>query len=521
MSEETKDQEVAGEASAVAESAAPAAAEPRQEPISIELEDLTEEGRKKLEEALHRPIEEIPATLLKKDKHPGSILHLTYQVSRTDYDAEQARLLRDLQKEAVLPGYRKGKVPLKLLQIRLGEDTKRDTIRSVATNVLRQENIKESLKLTVKPSIVEYAVPENVEEPVSFEVEAEVEPTVEVSQYKGLSVEVEIHPVTDEAVAQRLEAMRRENAVVENAPEGAEVLAEDTLTLDSEVFGEQGQKMENMSKTGWSVYNITEQLPAAVAELILGKKVEETVEARVENKTTNRRGHEVVHEDTWKVTVKEIKRSRLPELDDEFAKDLGDYATLEDLKTKIRADLAEAETQREQNEAVGHIYHKLIELNPLDVPHSLVSAQAYQLIMRDRDQLARYGMRLEHVIHDPTQYMVEQENNAGEMVKIGLLLDEIAKKEELTVSDEDVDKEIEKLAEQQGRKPLAVRARLEASRQLEPFREQVKRQKLNDFLIANNTVEKVEAKPQPEPVPEVEAQPAAEGEAKSEEAPQA
>lgn len=496
MSEETKDQEQAGaEATQAVETVEQQPAEPRKEPIRIELEDLTEEGRKKIEESLKRPVADIPATVLSQDKHPGSLVRLNFQVARADYDAEQGRLLKDLAKEAVLPGYRRGKVPVKLLQIRLGEDAVRDTVRSLATNAMRQEVARQQLKLTVRPQVTEYNVADDA---VTFEVEAEVEPTVEAKEYTGITVEVEMQPVAEEAVNQRIEAMRNQNAVYENAPEDAVVQDQDVLTVDAEVYGAQGQKLENMSREAWHLYAFREQLPPAVADLIVGKKVGEQFETKVENKSTNRRGEEVTHMDDWKVTVKEIKRSRLPELDDEFAKDLGDYATLEDLKNKIRAELQEAEETRQRNEALGKIYQKLSELNPIDVPHSLLNAQTYQLIRQDQEQLQRYGMRLEHVIHDPNQYLNDQRNSAGQMVLIGLLLDEIAKKENLAVTDEDVDKEIEKMAERQGRKPLAVRARLEAQRQLDQFREQVGRQKINDFLLANATVNKVPAKPKEE-----------------------
>lgn len=500
MSEETKDQELTPDATPVAEVAGQPAGKPEKEPIKIELEDLTEEGRKKIEEALHRPIQDISVTLLSQDAHPGSRLHLSFQAPRADYDAEQGRLLHDLQKEAVLPGYRKGKVPARLLQIRLGEDSVRDTIRSLATNAMRQENLKQGLKLTVAPRVLDYTVPEGGAEPVAFEVEAEIEPTIVLNQYQGLSVEVEIQPVGEEMVAQRLDEMRRQNAVVDSAPEGSEVTAGDELVVDAEVFGEQGQKMENLSHTAWDLHNFSQQLAAPLNELIVGKKVGETIESQVENVVTNRRGQQVVHADSWKVTVREIKRSRLPELDDEFAKDLGDYATLEDLKTKVRADLEAAETLRQRNEGLNKLYQKLIELNPVDVPASLREAQTYQLIMQDQNQLARYGMRLEHVIHDTAQYLRDQRNSAEGLVRVGLLLDTMAKQENLTVTDEDVEREIEKMAELQGRKALAVRARLEASKQLDQFREQISRQKLNDFLIEHNTLEKVPAKPKAEPV---------------------
>lgn len=496
MSEETKDQELTGAEVAPAVAAAEQPAEePRKDPITIELEDLTEEGKKKIEESLHRPVEDIPATLSGQEKREGSRLDLTFQVARADYEAEQGRLLKDIQKEAVLPGYRKGKAPVRLLLKRLGEDAVRDTLRSVATNALRQENLKNSLKLTVNPRIIDYTVAETGQEPVQFVVEAEVEPVVEAKDYKGLTVEVEIVAVAEEAIAARIEEMRRGAAVYEAAPEGAEVAEGDTLVVESEVYGSQGQKMESQSRPRWDLYDFKEQLPGPVGEQIVGKKIGETVEAQVPQTSTNRRGEEVVHEDSWKVTIKEIKRMRLPELDDEFAKDLGDYATLEDLKSKVRADLEAAATEREKAAAVNQLYRKISELNPVDVPQSLLNVRTYELIMQDREQLARYGMKLEHVIQDTEAYLQNQRASAGEIAKISLLLQDIAQKENLTVTEEDVEKAIAVLAERQGRKPLAVRARLEAQRQLDQFRDQVAREKINDFLLANSTVNKVEPKP--------------------------
>lgn len=517
MSEETKDQELtAGEAAPAVEAAAQPAEEPRKDPITIELEDLTEEGKKKIEESLHRSVADIPGTLLSQEKREGSRVHLTFEVARANYEAEQGLLLKDIQKEAVLPGYRKGKAPVRLLLKRLGEDAVRDTVRSVATNVLRQENLKQSLKLTVKPHVIDYTVAEGGDVPVQFVIEAEVEPVVDATEYKGLTIEVESAPLPEEVVAQRIEEMRRNAAVYDPAPEGTEIAEGDVLVVESEVFGAQGQKMENLSRPTWNLHDFKEQLPGPVAEQIVGKKVGETVEAQVPQTSTNRRGEEVVHEDNWKVTVKEIKRMRLPELDDEFAKDLGDYATLEDLKTKVRAELQAASEEQEKSAAVTQLYRKISEMNVVDVPQSLQDAHTSDLIMQDREQLARYGMRLEHVVQDVGSYVASKRASAAEIAKVTMLLQDIARKENLAVTEEDVEQAIAELAERQGRKPLAVRARLEAQRQLDAFREQVARQKINDFLLANNTVNKVAPKPAEAPQAEAPQAEAGESEAKSE-----
>lgn len=503
MSEEKKDQDVTAteptpEASGVE---APVAESAKMEPIKIELEDLTEEGKKKTEEALGRSVADIEHTVASQEDRPGSVVALRFETSREAYEAEQARLLNDLRKEAVLPGFRKGKAPLKLLQIRLGEDAVRDTIRAIGSNVLRQETIKQGLKFITKPQIVTYTVPEDGGT-VSFEVEGEVEPKVEVKQYKGITVEATVRPVTDEMVEEKLQGLRRQNAVMETAGEDAAINPDDAIVVDIVVTNALGEKLDNYCKENQLIQNFKQELPEKVSAELVGKKVGETVTTTVEHKSTNRRGEEVTHEDNYAVTVREIKISRLPVLDDEFAKDLGDNATLEDLRQKTRKELEESQAQRERAEALHKLYHQLVELNPVDPPASLLEQQAYRMIMEDQYQLSRMGIRLEHVVQDVNKYLNDQRSSAGETVKVQLLLAQIGKLENLEVTDADVDKEIEEMAEKMGRKPLAIRARLEAQKQLDQFREQVAQRKLGDFLLANNTVVKVEAAAQEAPAEE-------------------
>jgi len=496
MSEETKDQDAADQDAAPQDAAgaetatAVAEEEDKSKRIQIELEDLTEEGKKKAEEATHRTIEDIGYTLVSREDQPGSVLALKFEVAREAYEAEQTRLFKDLQKEATLPGFRKGKAPIKLLQIRMGEEALRDTVRQVATNVLRQETLKQGFKFIIRPEVKSHAIPEDGG-PVAIEIDGEVEPKIELKQYQGLKVEVEVRPVTDAMVEQRLEALRKENAVVENAPEGAQVNPGDAIVVDLEVRNSLGELMENLSKTGQLLYDFKSQLPEPLTGGIVGKKAGETVQADIEHKATNRRGEEVVHTDHYTLTVREIKMNKLPALDDEFAKDLGEYATLEDLKVKTRQTLEEAETERQRGEALHKLYHELLEHNPIDTPRSLLAHQTYRQIMEDQHQLSRMGLRLEQVVHDTEKYLADQRSGADERVKVQLLLNEIGKAEKLQINDEDVEKEIEAVAEKTGRKPLAVRARLEAQKQLDQFRDNLAARKLSDFLLSKNTVEHV------------------------------
>ncbi len=504
MSKETQDQAVddqqakpEGEAGAEAEAGA-ASAEAKRKPITLELDELTEESKQREQERTGKAPRDLEYTLASREERPGSALALRFEVTRELFDAEQQRLIGELGRDVTLPGFRKGKAPIKLLRLRLGEDANRDTVAFIASNVLRQENIANNFKLVSKPQVEKFELPADPKAPVSIEVELEQEPKVELKQYKGLRVEVIERPLEEKAIEQRVEALRQQNAVLEPAPEDATVQAGDILTVDTVVTSERGERMENMSGEGRQLYDWREQLPAPVAEQIEGKKVGETVAAKVEQKSTNRRGDEVVHTDAYEVTVRGIQRHRLPALDDEFAKDLGEYDTLEALKAKIRGELETEETERRKGEAVGKLYQALIEANPVDAPKSFLARQQYEMIMQDQYQLERMGMRLEHLVHDPDAYLAEQRQGAEKRVKAHLIEAEIARAENLGVSDEDVEQEIAKIAEQTGRKPLAVRARLEAQRQLDDFRAELGRRKVAEFLLANNEVAGVPAPAEPE-----------------------
>ncbi len=480
------------------------------EPIPIDPEDLTEEARKQAEKKLNRKIEDLAYRVVEQESREGSLVALRLAVTRDVYLAEQEILLNDLRKEITLPGYRKGKAPLKLVQIRLGDEAVRDTVGSIAINLLRQEIAKQDFKMSSRPQVMGFTTPGTEQDELTFEVEVEIEPEVDLKQYKDLSVEVEVQPINDEAVDDYLERLRRQNSVSESGGPDAVFKEGDELVVDVEVTNERGERLDHLCKTGQNVTDPTNELPGELGGQLVGKKIGESVAEKIKNTVTNRRGEEVTHEDTFTVSVRDIKVSRLPELDDEFAKDLGEHDTLADLKTALREELEKREEERRRVEALAKLFDQIIEKNPVPAPRSMIAAAQYDQIMRDSYQLSRLGMRLGDVVRDAEKYMHDQRDDAAQTVKRELLTLEIAKTEKLEVTDADVDKEIERMAEESGRKALAVRARLEANKELDGLRSRLERSKIADFLIEHNEIKNVPAKPKEEPAEEPDAAGAAE-----------
>ena len=366
---------------------------------------------------------------------------------------------------------------------------------SVAVNVLRQETTKGQLEFISKPQVIAFDVPEQAGK-VRIEIEAERQPRIELNQYKGFSVEVEQHTVTEERIDQRLEQLREQNAYFESAPEEARVNPEDAVVVDIEVTNPEGDRIQQHCCEDQMMVNWRQELPEPVPEQLVGKKKGETVSAVVENKATNRRGEEVSHKDRYEVTVRDIKIKKLPELDDEFAKDLGEHETLAALRAAIGKELEEELQRQHRSAALQQLNQKLIEAHSVDPPRSLIAQRQYDLVMQDNYQLSRMGLRLEHVIQDASRYMEDQKATAETGITIDLLWNKIAETEGIDVTDEDLEAEINRLAEQSGRKPLAVRARLEAQQMLDQMREELRRRKIGAFLLEHNEIKNVEPKPE-------------------------
>jgi trigger factor len=271
-----------------------------------------------------------------------------------------------------------------------------------------------------------------------------------------------------------------------------------TLAVDLTVTGDKGQELRHLSKTNHLIEDPKVDLPEEFGDKLLGAKVGDEIVAEIKNAQTNRRGETTEHVDTYTVKVRELKVQSMPDLDDEFAKDLGEHNTLDELRAAIRADLEKSVAERFRRASIGRVIGAIVEKNPVDPPLSTIAAVQLELMVKESYRLSRFGLRLQDVVRDSGQYF-KQSNDAAEFwVRQELLTKELRKVEGLEVSDEDVEKEIARLAEEAGRTPLAIRARLEANKQLDELRESLARRKMEDFLLECNTVTRIAPKEEPE-----------------------
>jgi trigger factor len=463
-------------------------------PITLERDALTADAKARAEEQSGKPVEDLPYALKGEESLPHSVISLKIEVPAETLTAELNRYYDGLRKEVALPGFRKGKAPLKLLRIRLGKEGDQEAMQEVAVNVVRQEVVKRELNLVGDAQIVSWKLEDG--QPLEIEVHVEVQPEVKLQMYKGIEVEVERAEFKPELVDQELDRLRTQQARQESAPKGHKVAAGDTLVVDIAVTGQGGKELAHMGRQNLVIRDFRHELPSELADQLEGKKVGDTVSADIETERKNRRGEAIKHTDTYTVTVSDIKVQKLPELDDEFAKDLGEHDSLAELRADIEKRVRERVEQANRESSLRRLMAALVEHNPVDAPRSLIGQAQYRGMMNDSMQLARMGLRLEDVVQDSEAYFAHQHAEAELLIKQGLIRAELAKAEKLEVSEEDLEKEIARLAEEQGRKPLAVRAKLEADKKLDGLREEILSKRITEFLLENNSVKLVEPKPE-------------------------
>jgi len=211
----------------------------------------------------------------------------------------------------------------------------------------------------------------------------------------------------------------------------------------------------------------------------------------VENKRHGRRGELLSEHDTYAINIRDVRRRVLPELNDDFAKDLGEFENLAAVRKQVKEDLEKNEKERQRAEALEKIYDQILESTQFETPETLVRSQQYYSIQTETQRLSRLGIQLSELPLDPDQYMKKKNEEAIRIVKRFLLLQTIAKRENITVTDEDVNKEIDRMAKESGRKPLAIRAALEARKELDSLKDNILFTKVTDMLYESAKIKNV------------------------------
>jgi trigger factor len=393
-------------------------------------------------------------------------------------------LVQKYQKLARLPGFRRGHVPASIIKQRFSEDIKSEVVETLVPRYFRQEAEKKGLVPVSQPRVTDLHIHDG--EPLRFKASFEVMPEVKVEGYKELRAEKLEITVTDTEVEETLNGLREQHAAF-NPVEGRALAEGDfaQVSLDGTP-----READPAAKTQ----------PVHLDEILVEIGGKSTMQEFTENLRGANPGDEktfdvVYPQDysdkrlagktfSYTVKVQAIKRKVLPELNDEFAKELGsEFSNIDEVKKRVREDMEAEKKHHAEHEAKDKLLAELIKRHDFAVPESLVEHQIDVRLERGLRALVAQGMRSEDMKKmDLNRLRAGQREQAVQEVKASLLLDKIADAEKIEVGDDEIDREIEALAQQSKQTPDAIRARLTRDGALDRIRNRIRNEKTLNFL---------------------------------------
>jgi trigger factor len=402
---------------------------------------------------------------------------------------ETDRVVADIQQKAKLPGFRPGKAPASLIRTKFSKQVRDDVLENLLPKYFKRKVEEEHLEVVGRPNVKDVHFHEG--EPLRFKAEFEVAPEIELQDYRGVTVHYSEPQVTDEDIAKRLEEIREQKSQFVNV-EPRVIVDGDyaVVTLDSLAGVDQPIHQDEV------VLHVGDpDTMAGFSEALRGMSPDEEKEFEVtypEDFGQERLAGKTVR---FRAKVTTIRTKELPELNDEFAQDLGDYPTLNDLREAVRKAIFHEREYAAQQKAKDELINKLIETHEFPVPEAYIERQIESQLENQFRELAERGI-------DPTKLKIDwaklkesQRPKALHDVKASLMVDKIAEREAIAPTNDEVDAEVQRIAKQQREPVAAVRKKLQKDGVLSRIAYQIRSNKTMNFLFEHARKEAGEPEP--------------------------
>jgi len=403
---------------------------------------------------------------------------LEISVPAEEVASETGRVVADIQKRAKLPGFRPGKAPAGLIRKQFGGDIRQQVLENLIPKFLQQQVEAENLNVVGRPDITD--VHFHDDEPLKFKAEFEVVPEIELKEYHDVEVPYADPVVTDEDIDKRINELRDQKAQYVNVDPRPVADGDFAVVSLESLSGVEGD-------------------PVKQDEMVLEIGNPETFEAFTENLRGLSPGDEkefdVAYPEDYgaprlagktvkfRATVKGIRRKELPELNDEFAQDLGDYRNIDELRDAVRKGIFGQREYDAQQEAKNKIIDKLVDLHEFPVPEAFVDKQIQNRVEQSLRAMAAEGVDPRSIKLDWAKVKETQREKAVREVKASMLLTRISERESINPTREEVDREVERLARQNREPVAAVQMRFEKDATLGRIANHIQTEKTLSFLF--------------------------------------
>ena len=412
---------------------------------------------------------------------------LTIEAPAEDWDKAIADAAKRIAKEVNIPGFRRGKAPRRIVEQRVGKEALIDeAYEKFGPKIFDEALAEEKLELASYPNFERVQAEEG--KPFIFKATVTPKPEVKLGEYKGLKIEKKVEEVTEETVMQHIDKMRDRKAQMVDAPEGAEAQKGDLTTIDFKGFVD-GEAFEGGEGKDYPLQLGSGSFIPGFEDQLVGMKVGEEREVKVtfpkEYHSEKVAGKDAV----FKCKLNKLKNKVLPELNDEFVQQASVFKTVDELKKDVREKLEKAAESKAENDRRVAAIDTAAENASMDIPDVMIEDRIDQMLREFAMRLEQQGMKFEQYLQysggDLTKLRAQYREPAEKNVRTDLMLEAVAKAENIEVTGDDIRTEIAMMAQMYNATPAQVQKIVRQQGRLNDLAVTVMRRKTAKFIVDN------------------------------------
>ena len=411
-----------------------------------------------------------------------------FEIPWDDVDAHVKQAVRVIMKSARIPGFRPGKAPESMVRSRYAQHIKDEVINHVIPEAYQKALKENNLDVITEPHLHDVLYSEG--SPFLFKVTVETKPNIQLGNYRGIELESKAFEVKDEEIDTVLKNHQESTAELVPLPDTPAAKGH-LLNSNVKATVQEGDKTKTLFDGRSTIEVGFQENHPSFNENLEGKKAGEIVEfdaAYPEDNAEKSIAGKTIH---YQVKIESVNEKRLSTIDDEFAKDLGDYESLAQLREKISKDILDHKKKQQQNEKKDEVLRRLVDQNPFEVPESLVRKETESLLNEYAYMMHRRGMNIKDPEINWKEIQEKLASQAERNIRGSMILETIADTEKIEANEEDIDHSIQHMAEQQRRAPEAIKAELVKEEKIDSLRNRIRINKTLDFLVEQSTTKTV------------------------------
>jgi trigger factor len=421
---------------------------------------------------------------------------LSVEIESSEINHRLDKAYKEVGKKAKIPGFRPGKVPRKILERHIGSQLAEDVTRELINDTLPKA-LEEAKTFPLAAPFLEK---ETLKWGQNFKYSAvmEVRPQFEIENYKGIEVEKEKCSVTEQDIQDQIAQIRDAHGTLTSVDPSRPIQKNDHVALDYQGF-EDGHLLEGIQTSNFLLKVGSRRFHPKFEEALIGLKKDEETEIRVDFEDSYPHTKLAGKTVNFKVKVLDIKEMQLPELNDEFAKNLGaDFKDLEDFKKKVEETIIAQEEKRIESELKQNLLKKISDSVEFEIPQSLVESEIDQAVEHVKQNLIRSGSNLEKAGLSEERLRKDFRPGSEKRVKDLLILGQLAEKEKITVNQEELTNGLKELAESTGQNTETLRKYYQAKNLMGALEEKLLEEKTLNYLVKNANISILDENPQRE-----------------------